>query len=155
MKNQVISQFEKDGVSSYNQLLPELMANLLHNLPGIVYRCVYDKQWTMLFLSEGCIRLTGHQPEELLYNEAISFVDLIYEDDIDYVSNTITKAVETRTQFQLEYRLRHKSGKMLWVWEQGNAIYNELGEAVYLDGVIGDISYKKETEAKLLAITLD
>ena len=155
MKNQVISQFEKDGVSSYNQLLPELMANLLHNLPGIVYRCVYDKQWTMLFLSEGCIRLTGDQPEELLYNEAISFVDLIYEDDIDYVSNTITKAVETRTQYQLEYRLRHKSGKMLWVWEQGNAIYNELGEAVYLDGVIGDISYKKETEAKLLAITQD
>jgi len=35
------------------------MATLMGNLPGMVFRCKNDPDWTMEFISEGCYSLTG------------------------------------------------------------------------------------------------
>lgn len=32
---------------------------LISNLPGVAFRCINDKDWTMTFLSDGCFDLTG------------------------------------------------------------------------------------------------
>jgi PAS domain S-box-containing protein len=52
-------------------------AVLLKNLPGMAYRCLLDRAWTMQFVSEGCEPLTGYPAESLLYNRDISFNELI------------------------------------------------------------------------------
>ena len=48
---------------------------LLANLPGMAYRCNYDSNWTMQFVSDGCFQLTGYNPESLLFNKQICFND--------------------------------------------------------------------------------
>lgn len=50
---------------------------LLDNTPGMIYRCKYDRDWTMLFVSQGCFELTGYQPESLINNAVKSYNDLI------------------------------------------------------------------------------
>ena len=50
---------------------------VLSNLPGIAYRCLFNKEWTMEFISEGCYSLTGYKAEELLYNKRMSYNDII------------------------------------------------------------------------------
>jgi PAS domain-containing protein len=46
-------------------------AVLLSNLPGMAYRCNYDRDWTMQFVSDGCFRLTVYHPESLLGNREV------------------------------------------------------------------------------------
>ncbi len=33
---------------------------LLYHLPGLAYRCKFDRNWTMLYVSNGCYNLTGY-----------------------------------------------------------------------------------------------
>ncbi len=149
MNSDSFDAFHKDGVKSFNVLLPELMSNLLHNLPGIAYRCRNDSKWTMLFLSEGCFQLTGFQPGDLLYNSERSYDDIIYEDDRAYVRNSVSEAVHERKQFKMTYRIVDASGKIKWVWEQGNAIYDKNNHPYYLDGFISDITDRRMAEDAL------
>ncbi|MDZ4121214.1 MAG: PAS domain-containing sensor histidine kinase, partial [Candidatus Cloacimonadaceae bacterium] len=144
-----IDAFHKDGVKSFNVLLPELMSNLLHNLPGIAYRCRNDSKWTMLFLSEGCYPLTGYQPIDLLYNSERSYDDIIFSDDRVLVRNAVNNAVVNRTQFQVTYRIVTKDGELKWVWEQGNAVYDQHNHPFFLDGFIADITSRKKAEDAL------
>jgi len=141
--------FATDGVEAYNQLIPELMTNLLHNLPGIAYRCKNDSQWTMLFMSEGCLEVTGYNAEEVLYNSQMSYEDLIFEEDRKLVRDAVSEGVKKQAQYRMEYRIKHKDGKLHWVWEQGGAVYDEAGRPLYLDGFIADITRRRELEDML------
>ncbi|MDP2172847.1 MAG: PAS domain-containing sensor histidine kinase [Candidatus Cloacimonadaceae bacterium] len=148
-KNNRLDDFTKDGVESFNTLIPELMSNLLCNLPGIAYRCRNDSKWTMLFLSEGCGALTGYQPLEILYNSELSYEDLILQEDRILVRESVNLSVENRIQFMMEYRIRCKDGAIKWVLEKGNAIYDANRNPVYLDGFITDITNMKLLETQL------
>lgn len=132
---------------------PEIVANLMHNLPGLAYRCLNDEQWTMLFLSEGCLSVTGYHAAELLDNYHKSYNDLIFEEDSDYVRKCVDDAISRRTQFQMEYRIIARDGSLRWVWEQGNAIYDAQNNAVYIDGYIAEITSRKRVEEEMKEVT--
>lgn len=121
----------------------------MHNLPGMAYRCKNDAQWSMVFLSEGSLELTGYAASDLVGNHLLCYDDIIVEEDRDYVRRAIDTAVENRTQFQMEYRIRAKSGTIKWVWEKGNAVYDKHNTPVYLDGFIIDVSARRKAEDDL------
>lgn len=124
----------------------EQMQHLLSNLSGMVYRCKNDENWSMLYISEAAITLTGYRPDELMGNKVIAFADLIDDRDKEYVSKRVEEAIHTKKHFTIEYRINTKSGETKWVWEQGLALYDDNGEIAYLDGIISDISDKKALE---------
>jgi len=129
--------------------LPEMIANLMGNLPGLAYRCLYDQDWSMIFLSQGCLTLTGYSEKELTNKRIRTFDDLIVEEDREYVRKTVDEAVAEHRQFQMEYRIMHRDGSIRWVWEQGSAVYDNKGKVLYLDGFIADISKRKHIEQEL------
>ena len=122
---------------------------LLSNIPGIAYRCKFDRQWTKEFVSEGFSSLTGYQTEDIINNKTISFNDLILPEYREHLWNVWGKAVESHQKVCEEYRILTVDNKVKWVWEQGIPIYNNAGEVEALEGLIIDITDRKCVEEKL------
>ncbi|MGI6083932.1 MAG: HD domain-containing phosphohydrolase [Acetivibrionales bacterium] len=129
------------------------MAMLFSNLPGMAYRCKYDRDWTMLFVSEGCYELTGYKPESLLHNKDITYNLLINEEYREYLWEKWTRVLKEKVVFKEEYYITTASGEKKWVFEQGRGVYKDNGEVEAIEGLIIDISVQKEREEQILYLT--
>ena len=109
----------------------------------MLYRCKYDHDWTMEFVSDGCKELTGYDKEELLFNKKVTYASIIYQEDLDWTYKAVTKALEEKKTFSYEYRVYDKDGQKKWVWEQGVGIYDENGDVLSIEGFITDITSQK------------
>jgi len=134
-----------------NSLIDEKrkLATLISNVPGMVYRCHNDKFWTMEFISEGCISLTGYSPTDLINNSKVSFEDIIHPADRYFVRNEVQNALKKGDSFRLEYRIINSSGQEKWVFEHGRSIQDGKNNRIMLEGIITDINVRKEAENKL------
>lgn len=125
------------------------LSNLMSNLPGMAYRCKYDSAWTMEFVSQGCSELTGYLPDELINNKEISYAELIHPEDRENIYKTIATSVQQKKPFQLLYRIRTKDDAEKWVWEKGNAVFNNKRKVDALEGFVTDISSRVHAEEAL------
>lgn len=125
------------------------MTTLLGNLSGMVYRCLADSEWTMLFVSEGVKNLTGYSSEELNYNTSISYNEVIVPEDRDYVRRIVGQGARLNQRFTMEYRIITKTGELKWVFEQGLTIKDHKNKPLFIEGYITDITDRKIAEQKL------
>lgn len=125
------------------------LETLMKNLPGMAYRCNNDRQWTMKFVSEGCIKLTGFQQEELIENKVVSYNSLIHKEDRERVWRESQKALDMRIPSRLIYRIHTKENQLKWVWEQSRGVFNDKGKFLALEGFIIDITEQTEYQNKL------
>lgn len=122
---------------------------LLSNLPGLAYKCNYDRDWTVKYVSNGCFELTGYHPDSLLNNRDLSFNNIITPEYRELLWGAWEHALAKKSQFKYEYEITTASGARKWVLELGQGIYNEKDEVVALEGIILDISDRKEIENHL------
>ena len=126
---------------------------LFSNLPGMAYRCSYDEHWTMRFISNGCFSVTGYSIEALLNNRSISFEKIIAPEYRQKLRAEWEKVIPLNEPFHSEYEIITASGERRWVMEAGQAIYDESGEPVFLEGIILDISQRKKYEHQLIHVS--
>lgn len=103
----------------------------------------------MEFVSQGCFKLTGYVPEDLISNNIISYGNVILPEDFKDLWLNVQKALENKDSFNKIYRIRTKDNQIRWVWEQGVGVYNSKGEVEYLEGFITDITDRVEFEERL------
>ncbi|MDQ1330633.1 MAG: two-component system, sensor histidine kinase and response regulator [Thermodesulfobacteriota bacterium] len=125
------------------------LSTLMDNLPGMAYRCAYDKDWTMLFVSKGCVRLTGYQPDDLTGNSKIAFNDIIHPDDRENVWRNIQYYISEKKRYQLVYKIITAFGEIKWVHEQGTGVYSTEGNLMFLEGFIGDITKRIKADEEI------
>ena len=106
----------------------------------MAYRCRNDNKWTMEFVSEGCLDLTGYPPADLVNNRVISYAELIHADDRAPVWESVQTALKRDKPFRLQYRIITERGEERWVWEQGQSIKAPDGRILALEGFILDIT---------------
>ncbi|MDK2937576.1 MAG: hypothetical protein PWP62_2584 [Eubacteriaceae bacterium] len=122
---------------------------LLSHLPGLAYRCDFDCNWTMRFVSEGCLKLTGYEAESLLNNRDITYNEMIAPEYRQDVWDECVRCAEEGCSFKFEYEIITASGKRKWVLEVGEAIFDDQDRACAFEGVVIDISDRKVVENKL------
>lgn len=140
-----IDEIQKDNLG----FSKEQIKSLLINLPGVAYRCLSDDNWTMKFLSKGVKKLTGYGAKEFIDNKVRSYASIIYEEDKTTIQNIFSNISKENADFEAEYRIVHKSGKIIWVRERGRGIYKADGKLAFFDGIIFEITKRKWMEQQL------
>jgi len=125
------------------------LTNLMNNIPGIAYRRLHDEMWTMKFISNGCVRVMGYQPIELIRNTRLFFNQLIYPEDRERIHSAIYRSIRENQSYDLTYRIRTIEGDLRWVWDRGAFIGEEENGCSILEGVIHDVTEQKLTEEAL------
>jgi PAS domain S-box-containing protein len=122
---------------------------LISNLPGMAYRCKNDPERTLDFISEGCLKITGYSPDDLVENRKVTYAQLIHPDDRDMVWNTVQAALKEKKHFQMIYRIKTAKGKDRWVWEQGVGVFDSDGSLCALEGFATDITEQRVAQDAL------
>ena len=128
------------------------MATLLSNLPGMAYRCRNDAKWTMEFVSQGSVELTGYRPEDLVRNRRVAYNDIVHPEDQDLSTQDIQRALRARGPFEITYRIVTAGGVVKWVRELGRGVFAEDGGLVALEGFITDITERRRAEEQLVRL---
>ncbi|MES2370522.1 MAG: EAL domain-containing protein [Pseudomonadota bacterium] len=117
-----------------------LLTTITDNLVGMIYRCRIDAIWTMEYVSEGCHKLTGYRPDELVFNNRVSYDQMTLPEDREHVGRTIRAALAANEAFDVEYRIRRADGQIRWVLERGVGLHDQRGHLSWIEGFIQDIS---------------
>ena len=127
----------------------ERFRTLVADIPGAVYRCKNDRDWTMQFISDAIQRITGYPASDFVGGGVRTLASVIHPDDREEVWQVVQRAVGDNEPFSLEYRILHANGGIRWVLERGRGVLSEDGAIEYLDGVILDITERKRAERAL------
>ena len=84
-------------------------------------------------------------------NVVESFFDSLHSDDLGPVQERVTQHFCDRTPFDVEYRLRTKSGEYRWFNARGQALWDTAGKPNRMAGSIVDITERKLAEKELQA----
>ena len=122
--------------------------SLVNNIPGTSYRCLYDQNWTMLYMSSDVDNITGYPSSDFINNKVRSYASVICRDDNNN-DQIIWAAIEKGETWDIEYRVIHSDGSIRWVHEKGRGVRGADGAVAYIDGLILDITDRKRIEERL------
>lgn len=94
----------------------------------------------------GWEQLTGRPATEVVGQD---WVDAIHPEDRPLTSAAWGKALATSTPLSVEFRLKVRDGRWLWVRSQGSPIFGDDGNVGEWVGVIEDIDARKRDEARI------
>jgi PAS domain S-box-containing protein len=96
-----------------------------------------------LFLSPRWSEILGYEPGELLpcYE---TWESLLHPEDHNWVLDRLTRHLQNRSPYYLEYRLRSRSGEYRWVLAAGQAVWDSEGRPIRMAGSISDITERKQ-----------
>ena len=125
-----------------------LLRSLVDNIPGALYRCACDGDWTMEWLSDGIEEITGYPAAEFIRSAVRTYASVIHPDDREQVEQSVWEGVNASRPFTLEYRILHRDGSVRWVLERGQ-LQRVVDGREWLDGAIFDITTRRAAEDAL------
>ncbi|MBU1221472.1 PAS domain S-box protein [Myxococcota bacterium] len=140
------SVIESSNLGVYQDLSQlELVLKLAR---GIIYRCLNDDAWTMVSLVGDCEGIFGYCSEDILENNAVSFVDLIFVEDREAVRDAVQRAIDEFNPWEISYRIVTGNKEIRWITERGKAVYDSGGMVKYLEGAFIDITEARKIDAE-------
>jgi PAS domain S-box-containing protein len=124
---------------------------LVANIPGTVFRCSIDSDWTMEFLSDGIEELIGYPSSDFIDNRARTFASVVHPDDRDRLESDVVASVENGRPYTTDYRVIHRDGAVRYVIEQGQAVTATDGR-IRLDGAIFDVTERRRADNERLKL---
>lgn len=125
---------------------PQLAEIQVGQIPWVSCTCAPEQPFEVLSISNQANELTGFSVNQLVSNSMNAYRRLMANDDKEFVLQSIQKALESNTTYQVVYRIRHSSGEVRWVQEQGQKMIDQGNHAEFISGWILDVTQRKQME---------
>jgi len=119
---------------------------LINNIPNIVFKGYPDG--SIDFFDDKVEIITGY-PKEMFLTKALKWTDLIIQEDQTLARKIFIDALRTNRQYIREYRIRKKSGEIVWLQASSQIVCDEKGQIDFISGAFLDITERKMAEAAL------
>jgi PAS domain S-box-containing protein len=119
----------------------------LFNTMQDVFFSINLEKTKVLQVSPACLHILGYTMEEVLQDAELLFRVVFDEDKEQF--DLIHEQLENGETVLSELRIRHRSGHLRWVEYKLTPTLRGSGELIRIDGIIADITERKETELAL------
>ncbi|MFQ5509884.1 MAG: putative bifunctional diguanylate cyclase/phosphodiesterase [Leptospirillia bacterium] len=120
--------------------------DLINRIPDVTWTAVADG--AKVFLSPNFEHMLGASPEEVCEGGPTHWWDRIHPEDLEGVRDAFFSLFSHGRPYDVEYRVRHKRGDWLWVYDRAIATYGKKGKT-YADGLLTDITESRRTREAL------
>lgn len=97
-------------------------------------------------MDPACREIMGFGDGDFTYEE---YMEMIHEDDKGRVLAALHEGMESQTNINLKYRFRKKNGEIVWIWDRGLTLFNELNEPETQIGIVQDITKDKRNQDRV------
>ena len=123
--------------------------SLVEGLPAVVYIAEFGKDAAWTYISPKVESILGFSPEEWT-GQADLWRERILPEDREQALNAELRILNGESRMQCEYRIIGKNGRVIWIHEEAEALQDDSGQPVYLQGVMYDVTEQKNAEAQLV-----
>jgi diguanylate cyclase (GGDEF)-like protein/PAS domain S-box-containing protein len=121
--------------------------SIFDKLPDVIYRA--DMHGIITKISPSCFNLLGYPSEEMLGTALVDY----YCDPTERPALVQAIIDGGGKATQIEARLKHKNGAVIWVSSNVSLRCNPDGEPAYIEGVSRNISKRKQLEEELTVLS--
>lgn len=108
----------------------------------------YDLETGFVFRSSGLQKLTGYAPEELPPT-AEGWMSLMHPDDLSDLQAKLHDTHANAMTYQSEYRIRHRDGRYIFVFEQGQIVRDSEEKPLRIAGTTVDVTLQKLAQQEI------
>ena len=142
---------EKPGTRDAARQLAEAEARfrtLVEQLPAITYVGAPGDAFASTYISPQIETILGYTPEEWQADPTF-WIERVHPDDRARLLASDARAMQAGVAFQIEYRFVARDGRTVWVQEDSRPVCDAAGQPRFWQGVISDITARKEAEERL------
>jgi PAS domain S-box-containing protein len=140
---------ELEAMASQNRRGEEIPSSISASIPFVTYRCAPDKARTTFVISNYVEQLTGFPASDFIDAAVRTWESIIHREDVESIDHLTKQAAELGEPWVVEYRIHCKDGSVRWVHERGMYVENKGGTSRFLEGVILDITERRQAENRL------
>jgi purine-binding chemotaxis protein CheW len=120
-----------------------LNTNNSENIINAAYKGYKDG--TVNFIGNQVEILTGYS-KDVFNSKEKKWLDIILEEDMVSMQETFINALKINKNYMRKYRVRKKTGDVIWIQEWGQIVCDDQGEIEYVTGILLDITEQKKIE---------
>jgi PAS domain S-box-containing protein len=139
-----------DLIARQSELLVKQREEKLNDILSTIQDVVWSASFSdreLLFINEAAWQVFGYSQEEL-YQESRILEQIVYSHDKKRLEKAFKELID-KGYVHAEYRIVHKSGIIRWIRNQVWLKNEPLSQTATMDGVVTDITERKNYEAEL------
>lgn len=124
--------------------------------PSVIFKWKNAPRWPVEYVSPNVEDVLGYSAQEFIEGK-IDYAQLIDPNDLERVGQEVQEASSSgQNNFEHQpYRVFHKSGKTVWLYDVSSIIRDEMGQISHYLGYVTNITERKLAEEKHRTLTED